>query len=147
MVIHIATDHAGFDEKNAIVSYLQGKNYEVVDHGAHVYDSDDDYPSMCIACGEAVAKDPNALGILIGGSGNGEQISANKVKGVRAALVWNVEFAKLARQHNNANIISLGARQHSIEECIEFVQTFIDTPFSGSERHVRRINLISNYEK
>lgn len=147
MVIHIATDHAGFDEKNAIVSYLQGKNYEVVDHGAHVYDPDDDYPSMCIACGEAVAKDPNALGIVIGGSGNGEQISANKVKGVRAALVWNVEIAKLARQHNNANIISLGARQHSIEECIEFVQTFIDTPFSGSERHVRRINLISNYEK
>lgn len=147
MVIHIATDHAGFDEKNAIVSYLQEKNYEVVDHGAHVYDSDDDYPSMCIACGEAVAKDPNALGIVIGGSGNGEQISANKVKGVRAALVWNVEIAKLARQHNNANIISLGARQHSIEECIEFVQTFIDTPFSGSERHVRRINLISNYEK
>lgn len=146
MRIHIATDHAGYEEKNAIVAYLQEKGYEVVDHGAHEYDAEDDYPTMCIACAQAVANEPESLGIVMGGSGNGEQIAANKVKGIRAALVWNVEIAKLAREHNNANVISLGARQHSVEECISFVQAFIDTPFSDGERHNRRINLISEYE-
>ncbi|QPK94406.1 ribose-5-phosphate isomerase [Actinomyces sp. zg-332] len=146
MRIHIATDHAGYEEKNAIVKYLQENGHDVVDHGAHEYDAQDDYPTMCIACGQAVAQEAGSLGIVIGGSGNGEQIAANKVKGVRAALVWNKEIAELARQHNNANVISLGARQHTIEECISFVQTFIDTPFSEGERHQRRIDLISDYE-
>lgn len=147
MRIHIATDHAGFEEKNAIAQHLRSAGHDVVDHGALEYDANDDYPTMCIACAEAVASEPDSLGIVLGGSGNGEQIAANKVKGIRAALVWNKEIAELAREHNNANIISLGARQHSIEECIEFVETFISTPFTNGERHQRRIDLIADYEQ
>ena len=110
MRIHIGSDHAGLEFKNVIVKHLEGKGHTVIDHGPHVYDALDDYPVFCIPCAEAVASDVGSLGIVLGGSGNGEQMAANKVKGVRAALVWNLETAKLAREHNNANVIAIGGR-------------------------------------
>jgi ribose 5-phosphate isomerase B len=118
----------------------------VTDHGPHEFDSQDDYPVFCIPTALATAADQSSFGIVLGGSGNGEQIAANKVKGVRAALVWSVETAKLARQHNNANVISIGQRMHDQGFCLELVDTFLETSFSADERHVRRINQISNYE-
>lgn len=146
MHIHIGTDHAGFELKNRLVDSLTAKGHEVTDHGAHVYDAVDDYPPFCTAVGEAVVADPGSLGIVIGGSGNGEQIAANKVAGVRAALVWNEDTAKLARQHNNANVISVGARQHTEEELEDLIDLFLAEPFTDEERHARRIELIAAYE-
>ncbi len=146
MRIHIGSDHAGLEFKNVIIQHLKNNGHEVTDHGPHQYDALDDYPVFCIPAAEAVAADEGSFGIVLGGSGNGEQIAANKVKGVRAALVWSIEIAKLAREHNNANVISLGGRMHTEEFCLELVDTFLATPFPGDERHVRRINLISDYE-
>ena len=147
MKIHIGCDHAGFEVKEKLVSYLKEKNHEVIDHGAHIYDAQDDYPLFCFLAAQNTAKDKSSLGIVLGGSGNGEQIAANKVKGIRAALVWSKEIAVLAREHNNANVISLGGRMHSEEFCLELVDTFINTPFTNDERHVRRIGLMSKYEE
>ncbi|MEE1649324.1 ribose-5-phosphate isomerase [Brachybacterium sp. J144] len=147
MRVHIGTDHAGFELKNRLVASLQNKGHEVTDHGAHEYDALDDYPPFCTAVGEAVVADPSALGIVIGGSGNGEQIAANKVDGVRAALVWNEDTARLARQHNDANVISVGARQHDEEELEHLIDVFLAEPFSGEERHQRRIELMARYER
>ncbi len=148
MRIHIGTDHAGFELKEFLVDYLVEQGHVVVDHGAYEYDSSDDYPEFCIDAAEGVADDePGTLGIVIGGSGNGEQIAANKVEGIRAILAWNNETAILGREHNNANVISVGARQHSNEEVLEMVLAFLETPFSGSERHERRIEMISDYEQ
>jgi len=151
MKIHIATDHAGLEFKNTLAAHLQQKGYEVVDHGAYEYDPEDDYPEFIIRAAEAVASDQfsgiDAFGVVFGGSGNGEQIAANKVKGIRAALVWNEATAVLAREHNNANIISIGARQHSEEETLRLIDIFLETPFTGDERHVRRIGQISHYEQ
>jgi len=118
----------------------------VVDHGAHTYDPEDDYPSFCFAAAEAVVAEPGSLGIVIGGSGNGEQIAANKVTGVRAALAWSLDTAKLGRQHNNANVIAVGGRMHPEAEAISFVDAFIAEPFSEGERHQRRIDELSAYE-
>ena len=146
MRIQIGSDHAGLDFKSVIIKHLQASGHEVTDHGPHEYDALDDYPVFCIPAAEAVAADAGSFGIVLGGSGNGEQIAANKVKGVRAALVWSVEIAKLAREHNNANVISIGGRMHTEDFCLELVDTFLATPFPGDERHVRRINLISQYE-
>jgi ribose 5-phosphate isomerase B len=146
MKIHLGCDHAGFELKNTIKAHLEAANYEVVDHGAHEFDPLDDYPAFCIAAAEAVAAEANSLGIVIGGSGNGEQIAANKVIGVRAALAWSGETAKLAREHNNANVIGLGARMHSKDEAIEIVQAFISTEFSNDARHIRRIDQLKEYE-
>lgn len=146
MRVHIGTDHAGFELKNRLIEVLRSKGHEVTDHGAFEYDALDDYPPFCTDTGEAVVADPGSLGIVLGGSGNGEQIAANKVKGVRAALVWNEDTARLAREHNNANVISVGARQHSEEELIELIDLFLAEPFPGDERHVRRINRIAEYE-
>ena len=125
MRVHIASDHAGFDLKTHLVEHLRDEGHDVVDHGAGVYDAQDDYPPMCIACGEGVVADPGSLGVVIGGSGNGEQIAANKVRGVRAALAWNEDTATLARQHNDANVVSVGARQHSTEEATHLVDVFL----------------------
>ena len=147
MRIHIGSDHAGLEFKNRIVEHLKNKGHDVIDHGPHTFDPLDDYPVFCIPAAEAVAKEPGSFGIVLGGSGNGEQMVANKVKGVRAALVWSKEIAKLAREHNDANVISLGGRMHDEAFCLELVDTFLATPFSGDERHVRRIGLISKYEK
>lgn len=146
MRVHVGSDHAGLEFKNTIIEHLKGKGHEVTDHGPFVYDALDDYPQFCIPAAEAVAKDPGSFGVVLGGSGNGEQMAANKVKGIRAALVWSQEMAKLAREHNDANVISLGGRMHPEAFCLELVDTFLATPFSGDERHVRRIGQISKYE-
>ena len=146
MRIHIGSDHAGLEFKNVIVKHLEGKGHTVIDHGPHVYDALDDYPVFCIPCAEAVAKNPESLGIVLGGSGNGEQIAANKVKGIRAALVWSIETAKLAREHNNANVIAVGGRMHEADFVKQLIDTFIATPFPGDERHQRRITKVGNYE-
>lgn len=151
MRIHIATDHAGLEFSRDLAEHLSLEGHEVIDHGPHDYDPLDDYPSFCIAAAKAVVADISAgieaLGVVFGGSGNGEQIAANKVQGARAALVWNVNTAVLAREHNNANVCAVGARQHSIDEALLFIDTFIRTPFPGEERHVRRINQLTEYEQ
>jgi ribose 5-phosphate isomerase B len=146
MKIHIGSDHAGLEFKAKIIAHLKNAGHEVTDHGPFTYDAQDDYPVFCIPAAQAVAKDPSAFGIVLGGSGNGEQIAANKVKGVRAALVWSIETAKLAREHNNANVISIGGRLHDEAFCLQLVDTFLATPFSNDDRHVIRINQITNYE-
>ncbi|WP_028047130.1 ribose-5-phosphate isomerase [Cellulomonas sp. URHE0023] len=146
MRIHVASDHAGFELRVAVADHLRAAGHDVVDHGAHTYDALDDYPPFCIEAGEAVVADPGSLGVVIGGSGNGEQIAANKVNGVRAALAWNLATAQLARQHNDANVVSIGARQHSLDEALALVDAFVAEPFSGDERHQRRIDLLAEYE-
>jgi ribose 5-phosphate isomerase B len=146
MKIHLGCDHAGFELKEKVVSHLKNNGHEVIDHGAKKFDALDDYPVFCFLAAQAAAKDPSSLAIVIGGSGNGEQISANKIKGVRAALAWSAETAKLAREHNNANVMGLGGRMHSESESLAIIDAFIDTVFSNEERHVRRINQISGYE-
>ncbi len=151
MRIHIATDHAGLEFSTHLQRHLRDAGHEVVDHGPVVYDALDDYPAFCIRAAQAVVADQAAgvetLGIVFGGSGNGEQIAANKVAGIRAALVWNLSTAELARQHNDANVISIGARQHTFEEVVSFIDRFIGTPFSGEERHARRIAQIADFER
>lgn len=151
MRIHIATDHAGMELSAFLVSELSSLGHEVIDHGPKIYDALDDYPGFCIAAAKAVVQDQSsgtpALGIVLGGSGNGEQMAANKVTGVRAALIWNAETAALARDHNDANVCALGARQHSQDEVLELVKIFISRPFSGDQRHVRRIGKIAVYEQ
>ena len=146
MRIHIGSDHAGLDFKNRIVAHLTALGNDVVDHGPHSLDPLDDYPVFCIPAAIATAADPDSLGIVLGGSGNGEQIAANKVKGVRAALVWNEATALAAREHNDANVIAIGGRMHTEEEALALVDLFLATPFSNDERHVRRIALITKYE-
>ena len=146
MRIHIGSDHAGLELKAALVEYLQSKGHDVKDHGPHEYDAVDDYPDFCIPAAIATVADPASLGIVLGGSGNGEQIAANKVKGVRAVLAWSVETAKLGRDHNNANVVGIGARQHSQEEAFAIIEAFLETPFSQAERHIRRIGQIGEYE-
>ena len=145
MRVHIATDHAGFELKEHLVKVLREAGYEVIDHGATTYDPNDDYPQTCIEAAEGVVSDPGSLGVVIGGSGNGEQMAANLVKGARAALVWNEDIAVLAREHNNANVIAVGARQHSKEDATRFVLTFLETPFSEDGRHKRRIAVMDAY--
>ena len=147
MRLHIAADHAGFELKARLVEHLSESGHDVTDHGAHAYDAEDDYPPFCIAAGEAVVADEGSLGIVIGGSGNGEQIAANKVAGVRAALAWSEETAALARAHNDANVISIGARMHDVAESIHLVEVFIGTAYSGETRHQRRIELLAAYER
>lgn len=150
MKVHLGTDHAGFEFKEALKAHLAAQDYDVVDHGAHEYDALDDYPAFCIAVAEAVVTDnasgAPALGVVIGGSGNGEQMAANKVEGARAALAWNPEIARLARQHNNAQIVSIGARQHTEADAFAIVDAFLTEPFSGDERHARRIGIMAAYE-
>jgi ribose 5-phosphate isomerase B len=151
MRIHIATDHAGLDFSTQLQDHLRSAGHEVVDHGPVAYDALDDYPAFCIRAAQAVVVDQrggvDALGVVFGGSGNGEQIAANKVEGIRAALVWNTSTAELAREHNDANVISIGARQHTFEEVVSLIDTFIATPFSQDERHVRRIGQIADFER
>ncbi len=145
--VHIAADHAGFELREALIEHLAKKDYDIVDHGAYEYDALDAYPPMCIACGEAVVADGGeSLGIVIGGSGNGEQMAANLVKGVRAALIWNEATAKLSREHNAANVAAIGARQHTVEEAIALADAFLETPFSNDARHVERIEMMAEYE-
>jgi ribose 5-phosphate isomerase B len=146
MRVHLGCDHAGYELKNMLAAYLREAGHDVVDHGAHDYDAEDDYPAFCFAAAAAVAEAPGSLGIVIGGTGNGEQIAANKVPGVRAALAWSVEIATLAREHNDANVVAIGGRMHSTVESFEIVNAFLSTPFSGAERHQRRIDQLAEYE-
>jgi len=141
MKIHIATDHAGLDLKNIIRDYLISKGHEVTDHGAHEYDALDDYPDYIFPCAKAVASDLESRGIILGGSGQGEAMAANRVKGVRAAVFYNgpVEIVKLSREHNNANILSLGARFMTEDEIYGVIEMWLDEPFGGG-RHQRRID-------
>ncbi|MDR7086492.1 ribose 5-phosphate isomerase B [Aeromicrobium panaciterrae] len=147
MRVHIAADHAGFELKTHLIDWLNANGHDVVDHGAHEYDADDDYPPFCVDAAAAAVADPSSLAIVIGGSGNGEQIAANKVKGARAALAWSVETAALARQHNNAQIVSVGARMHTADEATAIVESFLTTPWSDEARHQRRIDLLLTYEE
>ncbi len=146
MRVHIGSDHAGYDLKNYLVENLSDDGHDVVDHGPAAYDAEDDYPVYCIPAAEAVVADPGSLCIVVGGSGNGEQIAANKVKGTRAALAYNEDTARLSREHNDANVIAIGARMHSEIEALDLVRLFLSTPFSNDPRHVRRIGLLSEYE-
>lgn len=147
MKIHVACDHAAFELKEALVSHLQEKGLDVIDHGSKKYDAEDDYPNTCIPCAEAVLADKGSLGVVLGGSGNGEQMAANCVKGIRAALAWSLETAKLARMHNNAQIVAVGARMHEIPESLAIIDAFIAEPFTGEQRHQRRIDLMAKYEQ
>ena len=147
MRVYLASDHAGYELKVHLVNHLAKQGYELVDVGPHLFDPDDDYPAFCLHCGSRVVADPGSLGVVIGGSGNGEQIAANKVAGVRAALAWSVETAQLAREHNDANVVAIGARQHTLDEATTIVEAFLTTPFSGSERHARRIAQVASYER
>jgi ribose 5-phosphate isomerase B len=146
MRIHIGSDHAGLELKAELIEHLVSNGHDVTDHGPYEYDALDDYPDFCIPAAEAVAKDASSLGIVLGGSGNGEQIAANKVNGVRAALAWSIETAKLAKDHNNANVIAVGGRMHEISFVKEIIDAFIAHPFSNDERHVRRIKKITDFE-
>ncbi|MGH8971099.1 MAG: ribose-5-phosphate isomerase [Actinomycetes bacterium] len=146
MRVHLGSDHAGFELKSHLVGWIESQGYEVVDHGPVELDPVDDYPPFVLRAAVAVAADHGSLGVVIGGSGNGEQIAANKVSGVRAALAWNEETATLAREHNDANVVSVGARMHSTDEATRLVEQFLTTAFTGAERHVRRIEMIAGYE-
>ena len=147
MRVYLGSDHAGFEIKAAIIAWLCEAGHEAVDCGPHGYDPQDDYPVYVLRAAEGVIADPGSLGIVIGGSGNGEQIAANKVPGIRAALAWTTGTATLARQHNDANVLSLGAREYSLEDALSFAKTFIETPFSGKPRHARRLAMIADFEK
>ena len=151
MRVHLGSDHAGLELKEHLLNWLADHGFEAVDHGPFVYDALDDYPVFCLRAAEAVAADwqdgEECLGVVIGGSGNGEAIAANKVKGVRCALVWSEETATLAREHNDANVVSVGGRMHTVEDMTRFVEVFLGTAYSGEERHTRRIGMLTDYEK
>ncbi|NYG56521.1 ribose-5-phosphate isomerase [Nocardioides perillae] len=150
MRVHIGSDHAGLELKDHLTTALTDAGHEVVDHGPFTYDALDDYPVFCLRAAEAVAAERaeggDALGVVVGGSGNGEQMAANKVAGIRCALVWSEETAVLAREHNDANVVSVGGRMHSLDDMTRFVEVFLATAFSGDERHVRRIGQLADYE-
>jgi ribose 5-phosphate isomerase B len=145
--VYLGSDHAGFELKSRIIEWLASAGHEPVDCGPSSYDPDDDYPVYVLRAAARVAGDPGSLGVVIGGSGNGELIAANKVPGIRAAVAFSDETAQLARQHNDANVISLGARMYEEDAALGFVKVFIDTAFSGEARHVRRLAEITDYEK
>ncbi|QXQ14902.1 ribose-5-phosphate isomerase [Skermania piniformis] len=147
MRVYLGADHAGFEFKNVIAEHLRNAGHEVVDCGAYAYDPVDDYPAFCLDAAQRTVADPGSLGIVLGGSGNGEQIAANKVPGARCALAWSVETAKLAREHNDAQLIGIGGRMHSEEEMLAIVDAFVAEPWSGAERHQRRIDILSTWER
>lgn len=146
MRVHIGTDHAAFELKEYLVTHLRAEGYEVVDHGAATYEAQDDYPTYIIPTAEAVVAEPGSRGIVLGGSGNGEQIAANKVKGVRAILADSTELAELGRQHNDANCLAMGGRFVTCEQGFQIALVFLTTEFSGEERHARRIDALARYE-
>ena len=147
MRVYLGADHAGFEMKNVIAKHLTDAGHEVIDCGAHDYDPEDDYPAFCIEAAYRTVNDPGSLGIVLGGSGNGEQIAANKVKGARCALAWSPEIARLAREHNNAQLIGIGGRMHSEDEVLAIVDAFLSEEWSKAERHQRRVDVIADYEK
>jgi ribose 5-phosphate isomerase B len=147
MRIYLGADHGGYELKQVIVEHLTKTGHEPIDCGAYTYDAEDDYPAFCIAAAEKTVADPGSLGIVLGGSGNGEQIAANKVVGARCALGWNPETASLARQHNNALLIGIGGRMHTVEQALAIVDAFVSTPWSEEPRHQRRVDIMTDYER
>lgn len=147
MRVYLGSDHAGFELKSALIEWLKQAGHEPVDCGPASYDADDDYPPYVMRAAAGAVADPRSLGIVIGGSGNGEQMAANKIRGVRAALAWSDETAQLARLHNDANVLSLGARMYPIQDAVGFARVFVQTAFSGEPRHVRRLEMITDYER
>ncbi|MFI6350754.1 ribose-5-phosphate isomerase [Streptomyces sp. NPDC050560] len=147
MRVYLGSDHAGFDLKNHLARWLTDQGHEAVDCGPLGYDAQDDYPPFCLRAAERTAADPGSLGVVIGGSGNGEQIAANKVFGVRAVLAWSEATAALGREHNDANVVSVGARMHTAEEATKIVAAFLGTAFTGEARHQRRIDMLTGYER
>ncbi|MGH3584997.1 MAG: ribose-5-phosphate isomerase [Pseudonocardia sp.] len=147
MRVYLGSDHAGFELKAHLVTHLTQLGHEAIDVGPAVYDSEDDYPPFCIEAARRTLADPGSLGIVLGGSGNGEQIAANKVPGIRCALAWSVETATLGRQHNDAQVVAIGARMHTAGEAAGIVSAFVATPFSGEPRHQRRIDLVGEFER
>lgn len=146
MRVYLGSDHAGFELKSHLIEHLAAAGHEPVDCGPAAYDPEDDYPPYCFETGQRVLADPGSLGVVIGGSGNGEQIAANKVPGIRAALAWSEETARLGREHNDAQVVAIGARMHTPQEAAGFLDTFLATPFSGGERHARRLQMVADYE-
>ena len=146
MKIYLATDHGGFDLKEEIKAYLQDHNYEVEDCGALTFDQTDDYPELIAQGAQKVAQDTDSKGIVFGKSGAGEAIVANKINGIRAILGFSEENVLLSREHNDANVLSLGAVFTTPNLGKKLVQLFLDTPFTGEERHKRRIQKISEIE-
>lgn len=144
MKISIGSDHAGFEYKERFIAYLKAAGHEVLDKGTHSPESTD-YPLYVIPAAEAVASGESERGIVLGGSGNGEAMAANKVKGVRCALCWNDETAELSRRHNNANVLSIGQRMVSFEIAVQILEIWLKTPFDGG-RHERRIKELDVYE-
>lgn len=147
MRVHIGGDHAAYELKRALVAHLRGRGHEVIDHGPAAKTPGDDYPHYVIPAAEGVAGEPGSLGIVLGGSGNGEQIAANKVRGIRAILAHSVDTARLGREHNDAHVIAIGARMTSVEAATEFVDVFLATSFSNDPRHVRRLEEVATYER
>lgn len=147
MRVHIGGDHAAYELQCALVEHLEASGHVVLNHGPFAYDAHDDYPVFVLRAARAVASDEGSLGVVLGGSGNGEQIAANKVAGVRAALALTPEFAVLARQHNDARCVSLGGRFTSVEDARAIVDAFLATPFSHDPRHQRRIDMLTAYEQ
>ncbi|MFV0493903.1 ribose-5-phosphate isomerase [Mycobacterium sp.] len=147
MRVYLGADHAGFELKQRIIEHLKHAGHDPVDCGAFGYDAEDDYPAFCIAAATRTVADPGSLGIVLGGSGNGEQIAANKVPGARCALAWSPQTAALAREHNNAQLIGIGGRMHTVEEALAIVDSFLSTPWSDADRHQRRIDILSDYER
>jgi ribose 5-phosphate isomerase B len=147
MRVHLGSDHAGFELKTALVARLKELGHEPIDHGPHAFDAQDDYPPYVLGAAAGAAADPESRGIVIGGSGNGEAIAANKVRGIRAALAFSDETARLGREHNNANVLSLGARMYPEADAIRFAEIFLSTDFTGEERHVRRLAMLDDYER
>jgi len=147
MRVYLGSDHAGYELKGSIIEHLRNRGHQPIDCGAFEYDASDDYPPFCISAALHTVNDPGSLGIVLGGSGNGEQIAANKVPGARCALAWNTETAALAREHNNAQLIGIGARMHTTEQALAIVDTFLSTPWSHADRHQRRIDILDEYER
>jgi ribose 5-phosphate isomerase B len=147
MRVYLGSDHAGYELKQQVIEHLTKAGHEPIDCGAYQYDADDDYPAFCIAAATRTVADPGSLGIVIGGSGNGEQIAANKVPGVRCALAWSTETASLARQHNNAQLMGIGGRMHTVPEALAIVEAFLTAEWSEASRHQRRIDILSEYER
>lgn len=144
--VYIGADHAGFELKEGLKPFLGSLGYEVKDRGAYNFNQDDDYPDFIFSVAESMAQDNNSKGIVIGGSGQGEAMAANKVGGVRAAVVYDEYSAKMSRQHNDANVMAIGARTLNIEEAKKLIKLWLETPFSNEERHIRRIKKIAEIE-
>lgn len=146
MRVYVGADHAGYELKQKIIEHLRGRGHEPVDCGAVELDPQDDYPAFCIDAARRTVADPGSLGIVLGGSGNGEQIAANKVPGARCALAWSLETAVLAREHNNAQLIGIGGRMHTVPEALAIVDAFLAAKWSEEPRHQRRIDILAEYE-